>query len=102
MKLAGHHEGQVVARVVEHGHNVDHEVVQPEDAQMGPHHQRANEDATQVAKDVLHGVCIRAGDADRGSPLVVGLVDMLVQAVVMQQPGGRGGEGHEHHGRQWE
>ena len=69
---------------------------------MGPQHQGADDDATQVAQDVLHGVSVRAGDADGGCPLMVDFVDPLVQCAVMQQPGGGEGEGHKLHSTQWD
>ena len=82
--------------MLEHCHDVYHDVVEPEDGEVGSHHEWSNVDTAQVAYKVLHRVCVGAGDADRRCPLVVGLVDVLVQATMMQQPGkgqGRGGEG---------
>ena len=50
--------------------------------QHGAHH-----GGQEVGEYVLHGVSVDSYDTDRRSPLVVLLVDMLVQSRMVQQPG---------------
>ena len=42
----------------------------------------------QVGEDVLHRVAVEGGETDRGSPLMVLLVDVLVHPLVVEQPVG--------------
>ena len=84
MGLGRREEGEVVARVGDAGGRQRQAKPEPGGADVGPHEEWAHDGGQQVREDVLHGVGVQADDADRGRPLMVLLVDVLVQARVVQ------------------
>ena len=80
-------EGEVVSTV---SHSSGHEgqgEPHPGGGQVGAQQQRPNGWGNQVGQDVLHRVSVDGHDANGGSPLMVALVDVLVETRVVEQPG---------------
>ena len=67
---------------VEDGHTV------PQDGhgEVGPHDQRTGKDRHEVHEHVLQRVAVHGDYSDRCRPLVVCLVDVLVEEPVVAQP----------------
>ena len=82
--LGRREEGEVVARVGDAGGCQRQAKPEPGGADVRPHEEWAHDGGQQVREDVLHGVGVETDDANRGRPLVVLLVDVLVQARVVQ------------------
>ena len=87
MSLGRGEEGEVVATVSHRGGHEGQGEPHPGGGQMGAQQQRPNSRWDQVGQNVLHGVGVDGHYADRGGPLVMALVDPLVEARVVQQPG---------------
>lgn len=81
MRLRRREEGQMVARVgVERGQDGQGEP-EPGRGHVRAHDQHAQERGQQVREDVFQRVAIDGGHGDGGRPLVVLLVDVLVQVL---------------------
>ena len=66
---------------VEESNGVPH----PQQGEVGPHDERPQENWGNVGYHVLQRVGVDAGDADRGCPLVVHLVEVFVDLAMMEQ-----------------
>lgn len=79
-------KGQVVARVRVEGGEDGQAEPEPRGGQVRAQQEHAQERRHQVREDVLHRVAVDGRHCDRRRPLVVFLVDQLVQVPVVQQP----------------
>lgn len=87
MGLGRREEGEVEPGVcVERGEDGDGEP-QPGRGCVRAEEQGAQEGREEVGEDVLHRVAVDGGDGDGGGPLVVALVDVLVEAAGVEEPG---------------
>ena len=68
-----------------------HGVPQPGDGEMGAHDEWTEPDRPDVGEDVLYGVGVDGDDSSGGSPLVVDLVNVLVEPGMVKQPVWAGG-----------
>lgn len=85
MRLGTGKEGQMVARVgIQGGENGQGEP-EPGGGHMAAHEKDAHEGGQQIAEDVLDGMTIDRSDRNGGRPLVVLLVDVLVDVLVVEQ-----------------
>lgn len=78
-------EGQMVARVGVEGGEDGQSEPQPGGGHMAAHEKDAQEGRQQIAEDVLNGMAIDGRHRNGGRPLVMLLVDVLVNVLVMQQ-----------------
>ena len=85
MSLGRRQEGEVVAAVGDAGRAEGEREPQPGGADVRAHDERAKHRRQDVGHDVLDRVRIDANDADRCRPLMVLLVDVLVEARVVQE-----------------
>ena len=69
-------------RGVEHSHGVP----EPHHREVGPHDDTAHVERDDVGQDVFQRVRVHADDGERGCPLMVLLVKILVKLSVVQQP----------------
>lgn len=96
MILVGWKEGKMVATVSHSGVEQGHRVPEPSDREMGAHDERAEPDRPDVGEDVLNRVGVDRDDAGWSSPLVMDLVNVLVEFWMMKEPASvRGGGGNE-------
>ena len=87
MGLVGGQEGEVVASV-RHCRGEDcQEVPQPDDREVRPHQDGTQSNGSQVDHIVLQRVTVDGGDANWGGPLVVRLMDVLVETRMVTKPG---------------
>ena len=69
---------------VHHGGIDDsHDVPQPGHREVRSHDDRAQDEGKDVGHDLLHWVAVGGGDTDGCGPLVVDLVDVLVNPSVV-------------------
>lgn len=87
--LGRREEGQVVPAVGVDGAEVGEAAPQPDRGRVRAQEYRPEDDRSDVGDDVLHGVRVQGGHRDGALPLVVPLVEMLVQQAVVEQPGGK-------------
>ena len=89
MELWRGEEGQVVAAVVHQHVDSGQEDPQPDGGRVGAQQDGTHHDGHHVDKEVLHGMGVGSGDGDGTLPLMMLLVDVLVEeAVVAQSVGG--------------
>ena len=84
MALRGGQEGEVVARVVDGGADDDQGEPQPRHGEVRAHEQRAPHYGSQVDHIVLQRVTVDGGDANWGGPLVVRLMNVLVETRMVE------------------
>lgn len=79
-------EGQMIARVcIESGKNGQREP-HPGGGHMTAHDEDAQEGRQQIAEDMFNGMTVDGRNGNGSRPLVVLLVDVLVDAFIVQQP----------------
>lgn len=81
-------EGQVVPGVGVDGAEVGEAAPEPEHGRVRAQEDRPDDDGGDVGDDVLEGVRVQGRHRDGALPLVVPLVEVLVQQAVVEQPGG--------------
>ena len=86
MSLIGWKEGEVVATVSHGGIEYCHGVPQPCHGEVGTHDEGTEPDGPQVGQKVLNRVGIDGDDTSGGSPLMMDLVDVLVEFWMMKKP----------------
>ena len=86
MCLWGRNERKVVSTVSERCVQDGHGVPQPNHREVRPHQQRAGKNGREVCHDVLDGVAVNGSDGHWSGPLVMDLVDVLVQQRKVDQP----------------
>ena len=79
-------EREVVAGVADHGYRLCHDHPHRSREEVGSHYDWAGDDGQGVRQKVLDGVTIHRCQTDGRGPLVVYLVDSLVEWRVVQQP----------------
>lgn len=85
MGLGAGKEGQMVAGVGVEGGEDGQGEPEPGGGHVTAHEKDAHEGGQQVAEDVLDGMAIDRRDRDGGRPLVVLLVDVLVDVLVVEE-----------------
>ena len=76
----------MVPTVCHSGVEDDHYEPQPGHRDMGPHHNWTKNNGHQVHDDMFKRVAINRGYSDGRNPLVMSLVDVLVEEAMMTEP----------------
>ena len=84
MGFGGGEKGKVVAAVGVGGVQDGQKVPQPGNGQVGAHDQRTRKHWEEAGNVVLHWMGVHGSDSNRGRPLMVDLVEVLVETGVVE------------------
>ena len=86
MWLIGWEEGEMVAIVWDGGVEHCYSVPEPGHREVGAHDEGTKPDRQQIGENMLNRVGIDWDDASWSCPLVVDLMDVLIELGVMKEP----------------
>ena len=86
MRLRGRKEREMVPAVANHSADGCHGVPQPGHGEVRTHDEWTCHGREEDGDNVLHWVDVQGGHSHRGCPLMVHLVDVLVEVRVMEEP----------------
>ncbi len=81
----GRQEWEVVATVWDSGGSQGYAEPQPSCSDVRPHQDGTHHGRQQVTDHMLYRVSIHPNDPDRGCPLMMDLVDVFIEAPMVQQ-----------------